>query len=392
MRILAAFALLFAAIYYAADIKIIFDQDRRDTLLVYFFAALGLRSNLRQLLSNRRPLFILIALASVFLVLQNIVGIAVALGFGHPPQVGIVAGSMALIGRSGTTVAWAPVFQEQFGLQSVSRLGLGVNMLGLIVACCIGGPIARFLIERHRLPVPGPSADLDIGFSKDAVPPSIDHHAFLLALLRIHIAIVAGQILGWGIDVTGVHLPLYITALIAGIILGNARTRLVPKLDWPGSDHCLTLIAYVSLGLFYSITLMNMQLWNAGGYWDFLLVVIGAQTALTVAFIILVVFRVMGRDYEAAVISGGFAGIALGSTVTTMAIMAAVAKQYGRAPKAFLIVPLLMWADRAYAPSVLTLAAIFLPLTLVLSLLLIRPIKGATVGLMFRLGFARTDA
>ena len=309
-------------------------------LLVYFFAALGLRFSLRELITNGRPLFLLVALASLFIVLQNVVGITIARTFDYDPQIGIVAGSMALIGRSGTTVAWAPVFEQQFNIEHVSRLGIGINMAGLIAACCIGGPIARFLINRYRLAVPGPSGNLDVGFSRDVEAPKVDYRDFLLALLRIHVTIIAGQGIGLGLEAAGIHMPLYVSCLVAGIILGNVKPRIAPDLDWPGSDQCLTLIAYVSLGLFYTMTLMSMQLWTAGEFLVFILVVVAIQVVVTVAYIYAVVFRVMGRDYEAAVISAGFAGIALGSTATTMAIMTAVAKQYGRAHMAFVVVPL----------------------------------------------------
>ena len=247
---------------------------------------------------------------------------------------------MSLIGRSGTTVAWAPIFEGRFELEDVSRLGTAVNMAGLIAACCLGGPIARFLIRRHALTTPGPSADLDIGFSRDAEAPKLDHHNFLLALLRIHIAIIVGLGIGTGLEAAGVLMPLYVCSLIAGIALGNVKPKIPPDVDWTGSDQCLTLIAYVSLGLFYAMTLMNLQLWTAGGYLVFILVVIVVQALLAFGYIVFGVFRVMGRDYEAAVVSAGFAGIALGSTATTMAIMTAVAKQYGHAHKAFVIVPL----------------------------------------------------
>jgi ESS family glutamate:Na+ symporter len=335
-----ACAIIIALIYQLADVEITFDLVRRDILLVYFFAALGLRSSLVELIYNGRPLLILVALASVFIIVQNVAGIAIARAFNYDPNLGIVAGSMSLTGRSGTTVAWAPFFEEQFGLQHVSRLGMGVNMAGLIAACCIGGWIARFLINRYRLQTPGPSADLDVGVSREAEAPKLDYYAFLLALLRIHIAIILGQILGVGLEAIGIQMPLYVTCLAAGIGLGNLMPRIAPKLDWPGSDQCLTLIAYVSLGLFYTMTFMNMQLWTAGGYLFFILVVIIVQVLLTVCYIYLLVFRAMGRDYEAAVISAGFAGIVLGSTATTMAIITAVARQYGRAHKAFVIIPL----------------------------------------------------
>ncbi|MBK8211638.1 MAG: sodium/glutamate symporter [Rhodospirillales bacterium] len=335
-----AFAIVIAIIFYVADVKINFDLFRRDFLLVYFFAALGLRSNLQELIANGRPLAVLVTLAAVFLVIQNIVGITIALAFDYDRQIGIVAGSMALIGRSGTTVAWAPIFERQFDLQHVSRLGIAVNMVGLLAACAMGGPIARLLINRYRLSAPGGSADLDVGIARDAQSPQLDYYAFLLALLRIHIAIIIGHAFRVVLEAVGVSMPLYVTSLVAGIILGNLLPRVAPKLDWPGSDQCLTLIAYVSLGLFYTMTLMSLQLWTAGEFLIFVIVVIAVQALLTFCYIYFIVFRVMGGDYEAAVISAGFAGIALGSTATTLAIMTAVAREYGRAHKAFVIVPL----------------------------------------------------
>lgn len=329
-----------AIIYYTIDTTITFDLFRRDLLLIYFFAALGLRSNLRELINNGRPLFTLVGLASLFIIVQNIVGIAIASAFGYERQIGIVAGSMALMGRSGTTVAWAPVFQEMFGLQHVSRVGVGVNMAGLLAACAIGGPIARFLISRHKLTLPEASAHLDVGVSRAAESPQLDYYAFLLALLRIHIAIIIGQLLGVALEALGLFMPLYVTSLIGGIVLGNTLPRVAPKLDWPGGDQCLTLIAYVSLGLFYTMTMMNLQLWKAGEFLVFIAVAIAIQTLMTILYIRFIVFRAMGGDYEAAVISAGFAGVAMGSTATTMAIMTAVAREYGRAHKAFVIVPL----------------------------------------------------
>jgi ESS family glutamate:Na+ symporter len=332
-------AILIALLHAATAIEIRFALERRDTLLVFFFAALGLRANPRDLLAYGRPLLLLVGLASAFIVLQNIAGMALAEAFGHERQVGIVAGSMALTGRSGTTVAWAPVFEAQFGLEGMSRVGTAVNMLGLFAACCIGGPIARTLIRRRGLAVPGPSADLDVGISRDAPPPKVDYYAFLLALLSIHIAISVGQLIAIGLEALGVFMPLYVTSLAAGILIGNAMVRVAPGLDWPGAGQCLTLLSYVCLGLFYTMTLMSLQLWAAGTFAAFVVAVIVVQVLLAVAYIWLVVFPVMGRNYEAAVVSAGFAGIALGSTATTMAIISAVARDYGRARMAFLIVP-----------------------------------------------------
>lgn len=335
-----ATAITITLIYYSFDLEITFDITRRDLFLAYFFSAFGLRSIVSELVSSRRPLFVFVLLATVFIVLQNGVGMAIAVAFDHHPKLGIVAGSMALMGRSGTTIAWAPLFEERFGLEHVSRFGVGATMAGLIAACCIGGPIARFLIHHHRLTSPGQSADLDVGISRDVASPQLDYRAFMLALLRIHVTIIIGQLMIWGLAALGIALPLYVTCLLAGLVLGNVMPRMAPKVDWHGSDQWLSMIADVSLGLFYTMTLMSMQLWTTQGMLGFLIVTIAVQALLAALYACFCVYRVMGRDYDAAVMASGFAGMSLGSTGTTMAIMTAVAKQYGRAPRAFVIVPL----------------------------------------------------
>lgn len=334
------FATLVALFYGLGGIEITFDLTRRDLLLVYFFAALGMSTNVREVISYGRPLFLLVALATVFIVVQNLASIGIAEAFDHAPANGIVAGSMALIGRAGTTVAWAPFFEERFAFDHVSRLGLASNMTGLIAACIIGGPLARNLIKRYRLSVPGPSGGLDVGASSDADAPMLNHHGFLLALLRLHIAIILGWLLESAMESAGVRVPLYITCLLAGILLGKVRPRMVAEADWRASEASLTLIAYVSLGLFYTITIMSQQLWTAGEFLSFLTVSILVQSLLAATFAYVIVFRAFHKTYDAAVLAAAFVGIALGSTATTLAIMTAVAAKYGRAHKPFVIVPL----------------------------------------------------
>jgi ESS family glutamate:Na+ symporter len=331
-------AILVSIAYFATETIIDFDISRRDVFLVYFFAALGLRAGFRELLAGWRPLLILLALASLFLVLQNGVGIAVATAFDLHPKLGLVAGSMALTGRPGTTVAWASFFDEHFGINT-SRVGIATNMAGLIAACCIGGPIAKFLIRFHNIRTPGPGGDLDVGIARNAPPPSLDYNGFLFALLRVHLAVLLGQSFDSTLGVVGVQMPLYILCLAAGIVLGNILPRVAPKFDWPGSNDGLALISDVSLGLFYTMTLMSMRLWAIEGIAGFIIVVIIAQVILTAAYTMFIVFPMMGRDYQAVVISTGFVGVTLGSTATTMALMTAVAGEYGRAHLAFVIVP-----------------------------------------------------
>lgn len=334
-----ACAIIVAIIYFSFDIEISFDISRRDVFLLYFFSALGLRSSMAELVRGWRPILVLLALACVFLFMQNGVGIAIASAFGLDQKLGIVAGSMALTGRAGTTVAWSDFFTEHFGV-SISRVGIAVNMAGLIAACCIGGPIAKLLIRHHQIKTPGPSENLDVGVSRNVSPPPLDYYGFLFAILRVHIAVIIGHLLGLALNQVGAQLPLYVLCLVGGIILGNLVPRIAPKFDWPGSQQGLALISDVSLGLFYTMTLMSMRLWAMEGVAGFVIVIVLAQVLLTAVYAVFVVFPAMGRDYQAVVISTGFVGMSLGSTATTMALMTAVAGVYGRAHLAFVIVPI----------------------------------------------------
>ncbi|WP_428829462.1 sodium/glutamate symporter [Aureimonas altamirensis] len=330
-----------AGVYFLFDRRILFQLEVRDFLLLLFFAGIGLKSDVGTLLRGGRPLVILLVLATVFMVGQNAVGMSVASLFGLDPLAGLMVGSVSLTGGVGTTVAWAPTFRDELGIANAMELGVASNTVGLIAACVIGGPMAAFLMRRNGIETSG-SAALDIGAAHDATPP-LDYFSVLWAMLILNVTVL----LGAGIDVviarTGLMLPTFVSCLIAGILLRNLMpiaTGEKVRALWPGISQGLALISDIALGLFLTMALMGLQLWELAGVFGFIVTALAIQIALTAVFTILVVFRTMGRDYEAAVISAGFGGITLGSTATAIANMTAVTQQYGAAHRAFIIVPL----------------------------------------------------
>ena len=213
---------------------------------------------------------------------------------------------------------------------------------GLILASLMGGPIAKFLIQRHDLK-PEHAEPQDVGFSREDQKKGIDHLDFLDALLAIHISIILGALLNETIEELGLQLPLFVTCLFAGILLTNLLPANFPRLTgrrWPSRKPAVALIADVSLGTFLAMSLMSMQLWTLIDLAGPIVAILGAQFAIAVAVNLLIVFRVMGRNYDAAVVCSGFGGISLGSTPTAMANMAAVTTRYGASHLAFIIVPL----------------------------------------------------
>ncbi|MFT4011786.1 MAG: sodium/glutamate symporter [Paracoccus sp. (in: a-proteobacteria)] len=331
-----------ALIYAFAGVDIRFEVQMRDFLLLVFFAGIGLNADIRSLAQGGRPLVILLGLASGFIVIQNLVGMGMAGLFGQPVQAGLMLGSVSLTGGIGTALAWAPIIGERAGIGNALELGIAANTVGLIAACLIGGPMAAFLIRRRGVS-PTSDSDLDIGITHDEPAARLDYFCILWAILILNVTVMIGMFLHYSIAATGITLPAFVSCLFAGIAMrhvtiltfGRALRR-----TWPGVRDGLALISDLSLGLFLTMTLMALQIWQLHGSLGFITLTLAIQVALTILFILIAVFPSMGRDYEAAVISAGFGGIALGSTATAIANMTAVTQQNGAAHRAFLIVPL----------------------------------------------------
>lgn len=335
------FSVLFAAGYVASGIEIHFELAARDVLLVYFFTTIGINANLRDLITGGKSLTILLAITIAYMVLQNLTGISVAALFGLPSTIGLLAGTVSLIGGHGTTIAWAPTFANDYGVANAMEIGIACATFGLILASLMGGPIAKFLIARHDLE-PAETATLDVGVS-EADRTGIGHLDLLDAILAVNVCIIVGFVLNDGLASVGLQLPLFVTCLFAGIVLTNLVPRSRPRISgmaWPTRTPAIGLIADVSIGTFLAMSLMSMQLWTLVDLAVPILTILAAQFVVAAAVTLLVVFPAMGRGYDAAVVAAGFGGIALGSTPTAIANMSAVTQRYGASHQAFVIVPL----------------------------------------------------
>ena len=339
------FSILFGLLYAASGIEVDFALRARDILLVYFFTTIGINASARDLLAGGRPLVILLAITIAFMIAQNLTGIGVAALFGLPAAVGVMGGTVSLIGGHGTTIAWAPTIAAEHGISNAMEIGIASATFGLILASLMGGPIAKFLINRHRLT---PSLEAaqecqDVGLSDAQKKEGIGHLDFLDAVLAIHVCIIVGYLLNGFIADLGLRLPLFVTCLFAGILITNLVPKGLPSLTgthWPARTPSMALIADIALGTFLAMSLMSMQLWTLIDLAGPILTILAAQFALAVIVTVCVLFPLMGRNYDAAVVAAGFGGVTLGSTPTAMANMAAVTQRFGPSHRAFIIVPL----------------------------------------------------
>ena len=365
-------ASVIALLHLAFGLEISFGMRARDLLLVYFFTTVGMNASFADLRRGGRSLVVLLALTIVLMLAQNLLGLTLARLGGLPPATGLLMGTVSLIGGHGTTIAWAPKFADDYGVANAMEIGIAAATFGLIIASASGGPIARYLIQRHRLVAPGASAAKERGdlssrppngaalASAPAVPAAavsspggqppqasgggalIDSHDFLGAVLAINICIILGSLLQELLRERGLFLPLFVPCLIVGILLSNLLPKPGPKFPfrWPSRTPAIDLIAEISLGAFLAMSLMTIQFWTLVDLAGPLLLILIAQFLLALLINLFLVFPLLGGTYDAAVIAAGFSGFTLGSTPTAMANMTAVTQKFGPSPKAFIVLPL----------------------------------------------------
>ena len=340
---------LFAILYVNFDgyLPLKFDTALQVPLQNTFFASIGFAASLT-LLKRGGPLVLLFfVIALVVAALQNIVGVAVAWGLGQHPLMGVLAGSVTLTGGPATGLAFAPQFQDA-GVPGAATLAVAAAMVGIVAGGVMGGPIGTYLVERlGRGATPGRRAsgtlenlaEAQVASPVQSSPADEDAEAYVLMkhLVVLIVTVGLGNWVSRGLTDAGLTLPAYIGAMLVAAVFRNLD-------DLTGvfglSQRIIDDIGTISLSLFLVMALMTLRLWELAGLVTPLLVILAAQVALIAVVCLFAVPRMMGRDYDAAVMSGGFCGFMLGTSANAMANMGALVEKYGPAPKAYLVVPL----------------------------------------------------
>lgn len=335
-------SLVFGLVYAMFDLQFEFALGVRDELLIGFFTTIGLSSRFETLLKGGTQLVVLLVLAAFYLGIQNGTGVAVATLAGFDQLVGVIGGSVSLSGGHGTAIAWTPVFRDDYGIALAGEVGIACATFGLILGGLLGGPLASFLVQRHNL-----EADSDavqtIGVEHEHEMIPIDYERILRTIFILFVTIGIGINIDLGLVKLGVQLPTFVSCLFAGILVTNLVPLMLPKvkLPRPEQSRSLALVSDLCLGLFLAISLMSLQLWDLADLGFAILLMLIAQVVMVLLWAGIVVFRAMGSTYDAAVMSSGYVGLALGATPTAIANMTAVTKLHGPSPRAFIIVPLI---------------------------------------------------
>jgi ESS family glutamate:Na+ symporter len=321
-----------------------FDTTLQSPLMIAFFTTIGFGASVSMLRSGGPQVLVFFAIATAFAIAQNVLGILIAMGFGLHPLFGVLAGSVTLTGGPATGLAFAPLFEEA-GVPAAASVAVAVAMAGIVAGGIVGGPIGTLIIEKFGLRSHARATRTDTTIVVVAEPAqenvaaedSGETFAVLKSVVMILLAMWIGGWVSKGFGALGFTLPAYIGAMLIAAVIRNIDDAT----GWLGLSTRITeVIGAVSLSLFLVLALMTLRLWELAALAAPLIVGVILQVILVVVAARYLVFRFMGRDYEAAVMSGGFIGFMLGTTANAMAVMSTLTERHGPAPRAFLVAPM----------------------------------------------------
>ena len=320
------------------DVEVRFDTSLQMPLMLAFFATIGLNADFASLKKGGRVVSVFLLVVTGLLVVQNAMGIGLATALGLDPLMGLLTGSVTLSGGHGTGAAWGATFTEQYGLASASELAMASATFGLVLGGLIGGPVARLLIKRVKTPgLTHEEVQLPKGFEQPNEERSITPFSFIETLALISVSLLGGNLLNGLLLGTAFELPTFVCVLFVGVILRNGLSALGL---YQVFEREVSVLGNVSLSLFLAIALMSLKLWDLAALALPIFILLLAQTLVMALYAIFVTFRVMGSNYDAAVLAAGHCGFGLGATPTAIANMQAVTQRYGPSQLAFLVVPM----------------------------------------------------
>ncbi|MBN6512598.1 sodium/glutamate symporter [Acinetobacter pittii] len=330
--------------------SIVFSSELQTSFMLVFFASIGLSANFMKLKEGGTALVIFLICVASFIVVQNAVGMSLATLLGLDPLIGLIAGSITLTGGHGTAGAWGEILETQHGIQGALALGMASATFGLIIGGVIGGPLAKLLINRYSLAQPKTNAEIQnrdthLEQNSDDLAPFENPHQVRLITADNAITTLGmfAACLAFAEFMTGFskgtwfELPTFVWALGGGVILRNILESVL-KIDI--FDRAIDVFGNASLSLYLAMALLSLKLWQLADLAGPLVVILGAQTLTMALYAAFVTFRVMGKNYDAAVLAAGHCGFGMGATPTAVANMQAITNMYGPSHKAFLIVPL----------------------------------------------------
>lgn len=335
---------LFITILHALKIDVTFDTALQTPLMLMFFCSVGLAANVKMILAGGEKLIRFMLVVVAFLFVQNALGVSVASLLGVDPLLGLLGGSITMSGGHGTGGAWAGTFSKApYHLSSALEVAMACATFGLVLGGLIGGPVARYLINRMPESKQPKAADfdqldkLDTAFEKPNVSRRITSGLLVEKLFLLGVAMSMGYALSNLTQGTAFSLPTFVWVLFCGVLVGNLIAY-TPFYDI--EERALSVVGNTCLSVFLAMALMSLKLWQLIDLALPIVVMMVVQTVAMISWAVFVTYRVMGRDYDAAVLSAGHCGFGLGATPTAIANMQTVTGRFGPSHISFILVPI----------------------------------------------------
>ena len=336
------FAIFTCICYTTGIIEFSFDDTLREVCMVFFFTSVGFQANLKVLKSGGRSLIVFLCLVIALIFSQNLLAIGLSKLLNLNPLIGMCTGSIPMVGGHGTAGAFGPVL-EDFNIQGATTICTAAATFGLITGSLVGGPIGKRLIEKRKLMDNVPTED-DSLLVEDEEKHQRHTNMYAAAVFQLILAIGLGTIFSYFLTKTGLTFPIYIGAMLAAALMRN-----ITEYSGKGTIHMgeINDLGGICLSLFLGMAMITLKLWELATLALPLVILLAAQTLLICVFTYFVIFNVMGRDYDAAVLSAGTCGFGMGATPNAMANMQAICDRYVPSVTAYLIIPLIgsLFAD-----------------------------------------------
>lgn len=336
------FALLSCLLHGLGIVEFQFDETLKTVCMVMFFTSVGFQANLKVLKAGGKSLVVFLLCLVVLIFTQNFVAVGISKLLGISPLVGMCTGSIPMVGGHGTSGAFGTVL-EDFGIKGATTVCTAAATFGLIIGSTMGGPIGRRLILKHDLLKTAVAEDPSI-LEEDEQKHHRSVSMYAPAAYQLAIAMGIGTVLSWLLSMTGMTFPIYIGSMIAAAFMRNIG-------EYGGKIHIhmgeINDIGGICLSLFLGIAMITLQLWQLAELALPMIVLLLAQVVLMAMFSYFLVYNVMGRDYDAAVLAAGTCGFGMGATPNAMANMQALTEKFVPSIKAYMLVPIVgsMFAD-----------------------------------------------
>ncbi|NOH60329.1 sodium/glutamate symporter [Vibrio sp. RE88] len=323
-----------------------FSLPLQNTFMLMFFSTVGLAANYTQLMKGGAKVFLFLAVASFYIIIQNGVGVSMATALGLDPLMGLIAGSITLSGGHGTGAAWSQTFTDTYGLSNTLEIAMASATFGLIIGGIIGSPVAQKLVTKNNF-----ESEYGRGTqTHEKFPEVVTYNEYeedkvtakkVIEILFILLICVTGAkyLEQWvsSLEISWLMIPDFVYALFIGVFITNVmEVTKTHKVDAETVD----ILGTVSLSLFLAMALMSLKLWNIFDLAIPFLIILSVQSVILGIFAYFVTFKVMGSNYDAAVIAGGHCGFGLGATPTAVMNMGSLVNKFGPSPQAFMVVPI----------------------------------------------------